>query len=164
MRGEDIVYSPNKYREYKPRVQKGCGIDLSNLAPYGAEVRNQANKTTGAVSFMEGYSKVTEEIGAEGRRGALMISLDCHHPDLIDFINIKTKDGAVTKANISVRVTDDFMQAVENDEDWVMSFTRPETGETITKTARAKDIFHKLCQNNADWAEPKMLGIMFVRT
>ena len=68
MRGEDIVYSPNKYREYKPRVQKGCGIDLSNLAPYGAEVRNQANKTTGAVSFMEGYSKVTEEIGAEGRR------------------------------------------------------------------------------------------------
>lgn len=157
MRGEDIVYSPNKYREYKPRVQKGCGIDLSKLAPYGAEVRNQANKTTGAVSFMEGYSKVTEEIGAEGRRGALMISLDCHHPDLIDFINIKTKEGVVTKANISVRVTDDFMQAVENDKDWVMSFTRPETGETITKTARAKDIFHQICQNNSDWAEPGIL-------
>ena len=92
-----------------------------------------------------------------------MISLDCHHPDLIDFINIKTKDNAVTKANISVRVTDDFMKALENDEDWVMSFTRPETDETITKTAKAKDIFHLLCQNNADWAEPKMLGIMFVR-
>lgn len=87
-----------------------------------------------------------------------MISLDCHHPDLIDFINIKAKDGAVTKANISVRVTDDFMQAVENDEDWEMSFTRPETGETITKTAKAKDIFHLLCQNNSDWAEP---GILF---
>lgn len=86
-----------------------------------------------------------------------MISLDCNHPDLLDFINVKTKEGAVTKANISVRVTDDFMQAVENDEDWVMSFTRPETGETITKTARAKDIFHKLCQNNADWAEPGIL-------
>lgn len=135
----------------------GCGIDLSKLAPAGAIIRNQANKTTGAVSFMEGYSKVTEEIGAEGRRGALMISLDCHHPDLLDFIDAKTKDGAVTKANISVRVTDDFMQAVENDKDWVMSFTRPETGETITKTARAKDIFHKLCQNNADWAEPGIL-------
>lgn len=136
----------------------GCGIDLSKLAPAGAKVRNQAEHTTGAVSFMQGYSQTTEEIGQNGRRGALMISLDCHHPDLIDFINIKTKDGAVTKANISVRVTDDFMQAVENDEDWVMSFTRPETGETIIKTARAKDIFHKLCQNNADWAEP---GVLF---
>ena len=136
----------------------GCGIDLSKLAPSGAKVRNQAEHTTGAVSFMQGYSQTTEEIGQNGRRGALMISLDCHHPDLLDFIDAKTKEGAVTKANISVRVTDDFMQAVENDKDWVMSFTRPETGETITKTARAKDIFHKLCQNNSDWAEP---GILF---
>ena len=135
----------------------GCGIDISNLAPSGAKVRNQAEQTSGAVSFMEGYSQTTEEIGQNGRRGALMISIDCHHPDLLDFINIKTKDGAVTKANISVRVTDDFMQAVENDEDWVMSFTRPETGETITKTAKAKDIFHQLCQNNYDWAEPGIL-------
>ena len=135
----------------------GCGIDISKLAPAGAKVRNQAEQTTGAVSFMEGYSQTTEEIGQNGRRGALMISLDCHHPDLIDFINIKTKEGAVTKANISVRVTDDFMQAVENDEDWVMSFTRPETGETITKTAKAKDIFRQLCQNNYNWAEPGIL-------
>lgn len=86
-----------------------------------------------------------------------MISLDCHHPDLINFINVKTTEGAVTKANISVRVTNDFMQAVENDEDWVMSFTRPETGETITKTAKAKEIFDLLCQNNSDWAEPGIL-------
>lgn len=90
--------------------------------------------------------------------GALMISLDCHHPDLLDFIDIKTKDGNVTKANISVRVTDDFMQAVEDDANWVMSFTRKETGETITKTAKARDIFDKLCENNWNWAEP---GILF---
>ena len=86
-----------------------------------------------------------------------MISLDCHHPDLIDFINVKTKDGAVTKANISVRVTDDFMEAVRDDKDWVMSFTRPETGETITRTEKAREIFRQLCQNNADWAEPGLL-------
>lgn len=135
----------------------GCGIDISKLAPAGAKVRNQAEQTTGAVSFMEGYSQTTEEIGQNGRRGALMISLDCHHPDLIDFINIKAKEGAVTKANISVRVTDDFMQAVGNDEDWEMSFTRPETGETITKTEKARAIFHLLCQNNTDWAEPGIL-------
>ena len=57
-----------------------------------------------------------------------MISLSCEHPDLEEFIDVKAHDGAVTKANISVRVTDAFMQAVENDEDWTMSFTRPETG------------------------------------
>ena len=136
----------------------GCGIDISKLAPAGAKVHNQAEKTSGAVSFMEGYSMTTEEIGQNGRRGALMISLDCHHPDLMDFINIKTKEGKVTKANISVRITDDFMRAVENDEDWVMSFTRKETGDTITKIEKARVIFDKLCENNWNWAEP---GILF---
>lgn len=136
----------------------GCGIDLSKLAPAGAKVHNQAEQTTGAVSFMQGYSQTTEEIGQAGRRGALMISLDCHHPDLLDFIDAKTSPDAVTKANISVRVTDDFMEAVINDENWVMSFTRPETGETITKSAKARDIFEKLCKNNWDWGEP---GILF---
>lgn len=136
----------------------GCGIDLSKLAPAGAKVHNQAEQTTGAVSFMQGYSQTTEEIGQSGRRGALMISLDCHHPDLLDFIDVKTSPDAVTKANISVRVTDDFMEAVIGNEDWVMSFTRPETGENITKIAKARDIFEKLCINNWDWGEP---GILF---
>ena len=136
----------------------GAGVDLSKLAPAGAKVHNQAEQTTGAVSFMQGYSQTTEEIGQRGRRGALMISLDCHHPDLLEFIDIKAKSDSVTKANISVRVTDDFMRAVENDDDWVMSFTREETGETITKTAKARDIFNKLCLNNWNWAEP---GILF---
>lgn len=136
----------------------GAGVDLSKLAPAGAKVNNQAEQTTGAVSFMQGYSQTTEEIGQKGRRGALMISLDCHHPDLLEFIDIKAKPDSVTKANISVRVTDDFMQAVEGDADWVMSFIRKETGETITKTAKARDIFHKLCENNWNWAEP---GILF---
>ena len=136
----------------------GCGISISKLAPAGAKVHNQARSTSGAVSFMETFSQVTAQIGQNGRRGALMISIDCHHPDLLEFIDIKTKPDSVTKANISVQVTDDFMQAVKDDKEWVMSFTRPETGETITKTARAVDIFNKICQNNWDWAEP---GILF---
>ena len=136
----------------------GCGIDISKLAPAGAKVHNQARSTSGAVSFMETFSQVTAQIGQNGRRGALMISIDCHHPDLLEFIDIKTKPDSVTKANISVKVTDDFMQAVKDDREWVMSFTRPETGETITKVERAVDIFNKLCQNNWDWAEP---GILF---
>lgn len=136
----------------------GCGISISKLAPAGAKVHNQARSTSGAVSFMETFSQVTAQIGQNGRRGALMISIDCHHPDLMEFIDIKAKPDSVTKANISVKVTDDFMQAVKDDKEWVMSFTRPETGETITKVERAVDIFNKLCQNNWDWAEP---GILF---
>lgn len=136
----------------------GCGISISKLAPAGAKVHNQARSTSGAVSFMETFSQVTAQIGQNGRRGALMISIDCHHPDLLEFIDIKTKPDSVTKANISIQVTDDFMQAVKDDREWVMSFTRPETGETITKVERAVDIFNKLCQNNWDWAEP---GILF---
>lgn len=135
----------------------GCGIDISKLAPAGAKVHNQAERTTGAVSFMQGYSQTTEEIGQNGRRGALMISLDCHHPDLPEFIDIKTKENSVTKANISVRVTDDFMKAVENNAEWTMTFTRPETGETIERTIPAKQLFNRLCENNWNWAEPGML-------
>lgn len=136
----------------------GCGIDISKLAPAGAKVHNQARSTSGAVSFMETFSQVTAQIGQNGRRGALMISIDCHHPDLLEFIDIKTKPDSVTKANISVKVTDNFMQAVKDDREWTMYFTRPETGEAIAKVVRAVDIFNKLCQNNWDWAEP---GILF---
>lgn len=135
----------------------GCGIDISKLAPAGAKVHNQAERTTGAVSFMQGYSQTTEEIGQNGRRGALMISLDCHHPDLPEFIDVKTKENSVTKANISVRVTDDFMRAVEDDADWKMTFTRPETGETIERILPARQLFNRLCENNWNWAEPGML-------
>lgn len=160
---EDNIESIYESRKKLARTYStggGCGIDLSKLAPRGAKINNAADMTTGAVSFMEGYSKVTEEIGAEGRRGALMISLDCHHPDLEEFIDVKANTDAVTKANISVRITDDFMQAVIDDKDWVMSFTRPETNETITKTAKARKIFNKLVENNWNYAEPKILGIM----
>lgn len=89
--------------------------------------------------------------------GALMISLDCHHPDLEDFLEIKSDLNRVTKANISVRITDDFMGAVKNDEDFELSFTRPESGETIKKTIRARDFFMKLAKMNWDYAEPGCL-------
>ena len=96
----------------------GCGIDISKLAPAGAKVNNQAKSTSGAVSFMDTFSHVTEQIGQNGRRGALMISISCTHPDLEKFITVKSDLGKVTSANISVRVTDKFMVAVRNDEDW----------------------------------------------
>ena len=135
----------------------GCGIDISNLAPKGAKVSNTAKETSGSVSFMDLYSLVTGLIGQNGRRGALMISLSCEHPDIEDFIEIKSDLERVTKANISIRITDKFMYAVENNEDFVLSFTRAETNETITKTINARELFRKICEMNWDYAEPGML-------
>ena len=135
----------------------GCGIDISKLAPCGAKVNNQAKSTSGAVSFMDTFSQVTEQIGQNGRRGALMISIDCTHPDLEKFITIKSDLNKVTSANISVRVTDRFMVAVKNDEYWELYYKRNETGEEIKKTVKARDIFDLLCRNNWDYAEPGIL-------
>ena len=90
----------------------GCGIDISKLAPKGAKVNNTAKETSGSVSFMELYSLITGLIGQNGRRGALMLSIDCNHPDLEEFIEIKSDLDKVTKANISIRMTDEFMEAV----------------------------------------------------
>lgn len=135
----------------------GCGVDISNLAPRGAKVNNTAKETSGAVSFMDLYSLVTGLIGQNGRRGALMLSLSCDHPDLEEFIEIKSDLNRVTKANISVRITDEFMTAVINKQPFTLSFTRTETGETITKEVDAYSVFHKLCEMNWDYAEPGML-------
>ena len=135
----------------------GCGVDISKLAPRGAKVNNAAKETSGAVSFMDLYSLVTELIGQNGRRGALMLSISCEHPDLEEFIGIKSDLNRVTKANISVRITDKFMVAVKNKQSFILKFTRMETGEEIIKEVDAYDMFHKLCEMNWDYAEPGML-------
>lgn len=135
----------------------GCGVDISKLSPRGAKVNNAAKETTGSVSFMDLYSMVTGLIGQSGRRGALMLSLSCEHPDLEEFIGIKSDLDRVTKANISIRITDKFMAAVKNKTPFTLSFTRLETGETITKEIDAYEMFHKMCEMNWDYAEPGML-------
>ncbi|MCI1723126.1 MAG: adenosylcobalamin-dependent ribonucleoside-diphosphate reductase [Lachnospiraceae bacterium] len=135
----------------------GVGIDISNLAPKGSKVNNTAKVTSGSTSFMDLYSLVTGLIGQNGRRGALMISISCEHPDVEEFIGIKTDLKRVTKANISVRVTNRFMEAVKKKENFVLSFTRPETGETLKKTVSAYALFSKLAQTNWDYAEPGCL-------
>ena len=135
----------------------GVGIDISPLRAKGMKVHNAAKTTTGAVSFMNTFSNVSEVIGQNGRRGALMLSIDCNHPDLEEFIDIKNDLNAVTKANISVRVTDDFMRAVKNDLDWELKF-ETEDGDVLTKTVKARQLFKKLAYNNWSMAEP---GILF---
>ena len=135
----------------------GVGIDIGKLSPRGARINNAAKETSGAVSFMDLYSLVTGLIGQSGRRGALMISIPCNHPDLEEFIDVKSDLDKVTKANISVRITDDFMQAVKHHEEYELSFIREETGEKISKVVDAAELFRKLCYNNWNMAEPGML-------
>jgi ribonucleoside-diphosphate reductase alpha chain len=136
----------------------GVGIDISKLRPRGAKVNNSAKNTTGAVSFMELYSMTTGLIGQRGRRGALMISMEVSHPDIEDFIDIKTDLTKITKANISVRINDEFMKAVENNETYRCEFIVEGNNEHVIKEVDAKKLFMKLCKNNWDYAEP---GILF---
>lgn len=122
------------------------------------KVNNSAKTTTGAVSFMDLYSMVTEIIGQNNRKGALMLSMDIGHPDIEEFINVKTDLNRVTKANISVMSNDKFMNAVKNDEDWVMSFTT-EAGDTEVKTVNARYLFNLIATNNYRMGEP---GFMYM--
>lgn len=135
----------------------GCGIDISKLAPRGAIINNTAKSTSGSVSFMDLYNLITELIGQNGRRAALMISIDCNHPDLEEFISIKNDLNKITKANISIRITDEFMNAVVQKQHYDLTFVRQETGEEIIKTVYAPAIFRQLCENNWNFGEPGML-------
>ena len=135
----------------------GVGIDLSKLAPRGAKINNTASETSGAVSFTDLYSMVTGLIGQHGRRGALMLTLSCEHPDLEEFMAVKTDLERVTKANMSVRMTDKFMECVEKRETFVQTFVRPETKDTVVKNLDAYQFFKKLCYANWDFGEPGCL-------
>lgn len=157
----------------------GIGIDISKLRPSGAVVHNSAKTTTGAVSFMKTFDIVTGTIGQNGRRGALMISLDVNHPDVYEFVDIKANTEQITNANISVRVNDKFMQAVANNEDYLLhwpcdmdisdkeldaiDYNTLTCVESISgrpvylKKIKAKDLFMKLAKNNWDYGEPGVL-------
>ena len=135
----------------------GCGMHLGKLRPNGSKVNNSAETTSGATSFMELYSMITNIIGQKGRRGALMLSMPISHPDIEEFIDIKNDLNKVTKANISVMLTDEFMQAVENGEKYTLSFIIETTNQLIEKVIDARALFMKFAKSNWDVAEPGAL-------
>jgi len=100
----------------------GYGIGISNLRPRGAKVHNTAKTSTGAVSFMHRYSFSTNEVAQGGRRGACLIDIDIRHPDVEEFITVKSDSTKVTGANISIKIRDDFMKAVNNDNDYILRY------------------------------------------
>lgn len=135
----------------------GVGTDISILRPKGAPVNNSAIYSTGAVSFMELLSTTTGTIGQAGRRGALMITINVDHPDVLDFIEIKN-DPARSKvkfANISIKITDEFMGAVEEDGDFELRFENEKA--RVRKKIRARDLWEKLVRSAWASAEPGLI-------
>jgi len=153
----ESIYDCAKTMAETYKAGGGIGVDISNLSPSGARINNAAKTTSGAVSFIELFTTTTGLISQNGRRAALMISISCDHPDIEEFIKLKTDVNKATTANLSIRVSDEFMRAVENDENWHCSFTRPETGETMGKNFKAKELFKTFCDANYDYGEPGLL-------
>lgn len=117
----------------------GVGLDISTLRPKDTLVSNAAKTTTGAVSFMHRFSNTTNEVAQNGRRGALMLSIDINHPDVMDFIKIKRDKTSVTGANISIKINNDFMKAVEKDEDYLLRFPCTNTNKELDVVFKWED-------------------------
>ncbi len=136
----------------------GVGHDLSHIRPKGSPVKNSALTSTGIVPFMERFSNSTREVAQDGRRGALMLSVSIKHPDSESFIDAKMEQGKVTGANVSVRIDDEFMKAVDSGtayrQQYPVKSDKPSHIKDIDATALWKKIVHNAWQS----AEP---GILF---
>jgi ribonucleoside-diphosphate reductase alpha chain len=135
----------------------GVGVDISNLRPSGARVSNAAGSTSGAVSFMNRFSNTTREVAQNGRRGALMISMDIAHPDVEDFIAIKQDLRKVTGANISIRLSDEFMKAVESNSKYTHRWPIDSDDPQFSKTINAKELWDTIIKCAHNTAEPGLI-------
>lgn len=136
----------------------GVGHDLSHIRPKGSPVHNSALTSTGLVPFMERYSNSTREVAQDGRRGALMLSVSIKHPDSEAFIDAKMEEGKVTGANVSVKITDEFMRAAIDDKPYVQQFPIYSTEPKFTNEVSAKALWEKIVHNAWKSAEP---GVLF---
>ena len=136
----------------------GVGHDMSQIRPKGSPVNNSALTSTGLVPFMERYSNSTREVAQDGRRGALMLSVSIKHPDSEAFIDAKMEEGKVTGANVSVKLTDEFMQAAIDDRPFVQQFPIDSREPMSAKTVSARTLWEKIVHNAWKSAEP---GVLF---
>ncbi|MBL4560332.1 MAG: ribonucleoside-diphosphate reductase, adenosylcobalamin-dependent [Bacteroidales bacterium] len=136
----------------------GVGHDLSHIRPKGSPVKNSALTSTGIVPFMERYSNSTREVAQDGRRGALMLSVSVRHPDSEEFIDAKMEQGKVTGANVSVKMHDEFMQAVIDGTEFTQQYPIDSKNPTYSKSIDAGKLWTKIIHNAWKSAEP---GILF---
>ncbi len=136
----------------------GVGFDISSLRPKGMPVKNAAGTSSGVVSFMDRFSNTTREVSQNGRRGALMLTMDIVHPDIEDFIEAKKDLTRVTGANISVRISDEFMVAVNRDDHFELKWPVNSSRPRVKKKLKARDLWRKIVKLAHNSAEP---GIIF---
>ena len=136
----------------------GVGHDLSHLRPKGAPVKNSALTSTGLVPFMERYSNSTREVAQDGRRGALMLTVSIKHPDSEAFVDAKSTPGKITGANVSLRIDDDFMNAVESGNNYILKFPVNSTEPDFVTEINASSLWEKIIHNAWQSAEP---GVLF---
>ena len=136
----------------------GVGHDLSHIRPKGSPVKNSALTSTGLVPFMERYSNSTREVAQDGRRGALMLSVSIAHPDSESFIDAKMTEGKVTGANVSVKITDEFMTAAIEERPFVQKYPVDSDNPMVSKEIDASALWHKIVHNAWKSAEP---GVLF---
>jgi ribonucleoside-diphosphate reductase alpha chain len=136
----------------------GVGHDLSHIRPKGTPVLNSALTSTGVVPFMERYSNSTREVAQDGRRGALMLSISIKHPDSGKFIDAKMESGKVTGANVSVKLTDEFMRCVENKSTFRQQYPIDSANPKFSQDIDAVQLWNKIIHNAWKSAEP---GVLF---
>jgi ribonucleoside-diphosphate reductase alpha chain len=149
-------------REAALTMQQGGGIgyDFSTLRPRGAYVKGVGADASGPLSFMDVWDAMCRTIMSAGyRRGAMMATLSCDHPDIEAFIEAKREPGRLRMFNLSVLVTDAFMQAVEQDAPWELHFGGPGDTKTVAKALPARELWDKIMRATYAYAEP---GVIFI--
>ncbi|MCQ2273560.1 MAG: adenosylcobalamin-dependent ribonucleoside-diphosphate reductase [Bacteroidales bacterium] len=136
----------------------GVGHDLTHIRPSGSPVKNSALTSTGIVPFMERYSNTTREVAQGGRRGALMLSISIKHPNAEQFIDAKLEQGKITGANVSVKITDDFMECVKTGKPFVQQYPVDSPNPMVRQEIDARALWNKIIHNAWASAEP---GVMF---
>ena len=136
----------------------GVGHDLTHIRPAGSPVKNSALTSTGIVPFMERYSNTTREVAQGGRRGALMLSISIKHPNAEQFIDAKLEQGKITGANVSVKVTDEFMECVRDGKPFVQQYPVDSPNPTVRQEIDARKLWNKIIHNAWASAEP---GVLF---
>jgi ribonucleoside-diphosphate reductase, adenosylcobalamin-dependent len=137
----------------------GVGLDISGIRPKNVVTNNAARTTDGIAVFMERFSNTCREVAQNGRRGAEMQTISVNHPEIETFINIKRDLKKVTGANISIRLNDEFMSAVKNNEEYTLRWpvnVSPEEAK-VTKKVKAVDVWNQIIDSAWSSAEPGLL-------
>jgi len=137
----------------------GIGFAVDNIRPKGSRINNAAVESEGVAFVMRKINQTGQIVGQRGRGLALMCALSCNHPDIYEFLNIKKNHEALESMNISIKFTDDFMQAVVNNKDYELYFKVESTGEEIKKTINARKFFEDMCKVSWDTGDP---GVIFI--